>query len=130
MKILIADDSSLIRTHLSDLITTCRDDIEIYTSSDMHSTVECLEMCAIHVLILDIQFPDGSGFSVLEFLKHIESKPFVMVLTNLINETVRKKCLQLGADLFFDKTEDYEKVIEEIVGLHNIDMNDMEANQC
>lgn len=131
MKILIADDSNLIRTHLGELISTCRNDIELYTSSDLQATIESLENNFIQVLILDIQFPDGSGFSVLEFLKSRKKKPFVMVLTNLVNAGVRKKSIDLGADLFFDKTEDYERVVEEIVRLHNNNaLNDMEVDRC
>lgn len=120
MKILIADDSQLIRTHLSELISTCRNDVELYTSSDYRTTIEFLQHYPVQVLILDIQFPDGSGFSVLEFLKTWQAKPFVMVLTNLTDAGARKKSLKLGADLFFDKTEEYEMVVEEIVRLHNI----------
>jgi len=57
---------------------------------------------------------------VLEFLKSRRDKPFVMVLTNLIHGNIRKKSLALGADLFFDKTEEYERVVEEIVRQHKI----------
>ncbi|SRR6056297_2458945 len=120
MKILIADDSPLIRTHLSELITASRDDIDLHTSSDLQSTIESLENHEFQVVVLDLQFPDGSGFSVLEFLKSRRDKPFVMVLTNLIHGNIRKKSLALGADLFFDKTEEYERVVEEIVRQHKI----------
>ncbi len=120
MKILIADDSPLIRSHLSELIAASRDDIDLHTSSDLHSTIESLENHAFEVIVLDLQFPDGSGFSVLEYLKSRRLKPFVMVLTNLINGSIRRKSLALGADLFFDKTEEYELVVEEIVRHHNI----------
>ncbi len=122
MKILIADDSQLIRTHLSELISTCRNDIELHTSSSYQTTIEFLQHYPVEVLILDIQFPDGSGFSVLEFLKTWQHRPFVMVLSNLTDAGARKKSLKLGADLFFDKTEEYEMVVEEIVRLHNIEL--------
>ncbi|MFW5710709.1 MAG: response regulator [Spirochaetota bacterium] len=120
MKILIADDSALIRTHLSELISASRADVDLHTSTDLQSTIKSLENHTFQVVVLDLQFPDGSGFSVLEFLKSRRIKPFVMVLTNLINGSIRRRSLALGADLFFDKTEEYELVVEEIVRQHNI----------
>ncbi len=119
MTVLIADDSELIRSHLSNLIYSSKENIKLITSPDVATTIQKLQQNNINVLILDISFPDGSGFNVLEFLQSQEEKPFVMVLTNLINQSVRKKGLKLGADLFFDKTEEYERVVEEIIRLHN-----------
>ena len=117
MTVLVADDSSLIRTNLSKLIGGTREDITIKYSADVESTIRELDSTPVDVLILDIQFPDGNGHEVLEYLRRTSSKPFVMVLTNSLSRKVREKSLDLGADLFFDKTEEYERVVEEIVRL-------------
>jgi DNA-binding NarL/FixJ family response regulator len=34
------------------------------------------------------------------------------MLTNFAHDQYRKKCLQLGADYFFDKTTEFDRVIE------------------
>lgn len=117
MTILIADDSSLIRDNLSKLIGRTREDITIKGSCDVESTIRELDSTQVEVLILDIQFPDGSGLEVLEHVRKSRAKPFVMVLTNLLSKRVREKSLELGADLFFDKSEEYERVVDEIVRL-------------
>ena len=119
MTVLIADDSPYIRDSLTKLIGRTRKDIIIKDSADVASTIGELDSATVDVLILDIQFPDGSGLDVLTYLKRIKTRPFVMVLTNLLSKRVREKSLELGADLFFDKTEEYEKVVEEIVRLNN-----------
>ncbi|MCF7946547.1 MAG: response regulator [Spirochaetia bacterium] len=119
MTVLIADDSSLIRTHLSKLIGRTREDITIKGSLDVESTIGELDSAAVDVLILDIQFPDGSGLDVLEHVRKTGAQPFVMVLTNLLSKRIKEKSLDLGADLFFDKTEEYERVVEEIVRLNH-----------
>jgi two-component system, NarL family, response regulator DevR len=119
MIVLLADDSPRIRTQLKELIALNRKDLLLYSSSDVESTIQSLQRYNVNVLILDLQFPDGSGYSVLEFIKRQEKRPFVMVLTNLTSNGVRYKSLQLGADLFFDKTEEYERVVEEIVRFHD-----------
>ena len=119
MTVLIADDSSLIRTNLTKLITRTREDISIKESFDVESTLRELESLPADVLILDIGFPDGSGFDVLRRLDNYTHKPFVMVLTNQTGRKVREQSLKMGADLFFDKTEEYERVVEEIIRLHH-----------
>ncbi len=119
MTVLIADDSSLIRNNLSKLISRTREDITVKGSSDVNSTIRELDSAQVEVLILDIQFPDGSGLEVLEHLRASRAKPFIMVLTNLLSTRVKEKSLELGADLFFDKTEEYERVVEEIVRLNH-----------
>ncbi|MFO7730332.1 MAG: response regulator [Spirochaetia bacterium] len=119
MIILIADDSSLIRTNLGKLIIQKIEDIDIKNSSDVASTLRELDSTLVNVLILDIQFPDGSGFDVLHYLKDHANKPFIIVLTNNSRQKIKERSLQLGADLFFDKSEEYERVVEEIIRLNN-----------
>ncbi|MFO7848963.1 MAG: response regulator [Spirochaetia bacterium] len=111
MTILIADDSSLIRSNLIKLIIPASQNVHIKESADVKSTIEELDSSSVDVLILDIQFPDGSGFEVLEYLRKLENKPYVIVLTNYSSLSRREKCLKMGADLFLDKTDEYEKVV-------------------
>ncbi|MDZ7794255.1 MAG: response regulator [Spirochaetia bacterium] len=119
MIILIADDSALIRSNLGKLITQKIEDINLKNSSDVKNTLRNLYSLPVDVLILDIQFPDGSGLDVLRYLKNHPDRPFIIVLTNNSRQKIREQSLHLGADLFFDKTEEYEKVVEEIVRLNN-----------
>ena len=69
------------------------------------------------VLILDIGMPDGSGIDVLEGLKRGEFRPVVLVLTNFAFAQYRKRCLQLGARFFFDKSAEIAKVGEALTRL-------------
>lgn len=115
MTILIADDSALIRSNLGKLISRARENIILQNSFNVESTLQELKTAQIDVLILDIRFPDGSGLDVLRKLNTKPNRPFVMVLTNDSRKRVREQSLKLGADLFFDKTEEYERVVEEII---------------
>jgi len=101
------------------LIQQANENVTVENSADVESTIHTLRRTHVDILILDIRFPDGNGYEVLRYVNTQERKPFVMVLTNYLNSKVREKSLKLGADLFFDKTEEYEKVVEEIVRLNN-----------
>ena len=119
MKVLIADDSHLIQDNLGKLIARNRENITIKNSYDVAGTTQLLDNISFDVLILDIQFPDGSGLDVLRYLKNNPTNPFIIVLTNNSRQKIREQSLHLGADLFFDKTEEYERVVEEIIRLNN-----------
>jgi DNA-binding NarL/FixJ family response regulator len=68
-------------------------------------------------VILDIRMPGGSGIDVLENIKKTNAAPVVIVLTNYPYPQYRKKCMALGAEYFFDKTTEFEKVTEVIENL-------------
>jgi len=63
-------------------------------------------------VILDIRMPGGSGIDVLEDIKKINAAPIVIILTNYPYPQYRKKCMAAGADYFFDKSSEFEKVTE------------------
>jgi DNA-binding NarL/FixJ family response regulator len=64
------------------------------------------------VAILDIQMLDGSGIAVLAHIKKESPQTTVIMLTNYPLPPFRKRCLEAGADYFFDKSTEFEKVIE------------------
>ena len=64
------------------------------------------------VVILDIQMPDGCGIDVLAHIKKESPQTTVIMLTNYPLPPFKKRCLEAGADYFFDKSTEFEKVIE------------------
>jgi len=56
--------------------------------------------------------PSGSGISVLEEVKRRDDSPTVIMLTNYPYPQYRKKCMDAGADYFFDKSSEFHKVTE------------------
>ncbi|MCI0696427.1 response regulator transcription factor [candidate division KSB1 bacterium] len=64
------------------------------------------------VAILDIQMPDECGIAVLAYIKKESPQTTVIMLTNYPLPPFRKRCLEAGADYFFDKSTEFEKVIE------------------
>jgi len=62
------------------------------------------------VVILDIRMPGGSGIDVLREIKKSNQPPLVIVLTNYPYPQYRRKCMDAGADFFFDKSTEFDKV--------------------
>ncbi|HMZ05949.1 MAG TPA: response regulator, partial [bacterium] len=81
MRILIIDDSELIRERLKTLITEeCRD-VFIETEARAAQALESVSTIRPDVVILDIKMRDGSGVGVLTQIKNLSSPPIVIMFT-------------------------------------------------
>lgn len=112
IRVVIADDSCVIRCRLSRKISKLRGIIVASESDDVQSTLEAVRSVRPNVVILDVQMPGGSGLDVLEQLKKEHDDIVVIMLTNYALSALKKRCLELGADYFFDKSTEFEKVSE------------------
>jgi DNA-binding NarL/FixJ family response regulator len=112
IRVVIADDSCVIRCRLAQKISKLRGIIVARESDDVASTIEAIHAVHPNVVILDIQMPGGSGIDVLKQMKEEQNDVIIIVLTNYPLSPLRKKCFELGADYFFDKTTEFEKVSE------------------
>jgi len=112
VNILLAEDSELIRENLKKLLRQRTVEGTISESFDVASTIHMIESASPQVLILDMQMPGGSGLDVLSYISEAQKNILVMVLTNHSTNYYRDRCLSAGADHFFDKSEEFMKVIE------------------
>jgi len=69
------------------------------------------------VVVLDLQLEDGTSYSVLKEIKQTRPDCVVMVLTNFAIPECKETCRGLGADYFFDKSMEFERVPEVLADL-------------
>ena len=62
--------------------------------------------------IVDLFLKQGSGLGVLEACRGRVTGQRVVVLSNYATADMRKRCLQLGADAVFDKSNEIDALIE------------------
>lgn len=110
LRVVIADDSNVIRCRLARKISRLRGVIVARESDDVSTTLDAVRSANPNAVVLDIQMPGGSGIDVLAEIKKERPDCIVIMLTNHALPPLKKKCLELGADYFFDKTTEFEKV--------------------
>lgn len=66
------------------------------------------------LVCLDIRLQQGSGISILKKIKEISAGTIVFMITNYPFNGYRRRCLELGAEFFFDKTRDIPLVVQMI----------------
>ena len=112
MKVLIADDSVLWRERLTAMISELPGIQVIGQAENAQNAINSIRILKPDVTILDIRMPGGNGFEVLENIKKDKWHPLMIVLTSYLYPPYKKKCLDSGADYFFDKSTEFQKVIE------------------
>ena len=111
MRILIADDSAVVRARLISLLADLRGIEVVGQAEDAIEARNLAEKLRPDVAILDLRMPKGSGADVLSDLKKLNPTPKVIMLTNYPHPENRKKCMDGGADYFFDKSTEFQRVV-------------------
>ena len=109
-RILIVDDSEVIRQRLSSLISDTEGVELVGEAVDTQSAIRLWQSTNPDIVILDLRIPGDGGISVLRELKRQSPETVVAVLTNYPYVAYRKRCAELGANFFFDKSTEFEKV--------------------
>jgi DNA-binding NarL/FixJ family response regulator len=120
MKIVIADDSALLRDRVKSLVTTVQN-VEIVGEAE--NGIVALQLIKDRdpdLAILDIRMPELNGIDVLKRIKECGYRTKVCILTNYPYPQYKERCFAEGADYFFDKNKDFEQIIAMIVELTQI----------
>ncbi|MBP6097644.1 MAG: EAL domain-containing protein [Methyloversatilis sp.] len=116
MKLVIVDDSELIRNQLVAVIKQ-EPRIEIAgQAAEEEEAVRLIMATAPDAVLLDLSLAPGSGVRVLERIRAAGSGARVLILTNSTGSGLRQMCKQLGANGFFDKTRELDTCFDTLFG--------------
>ena len=81
-------------------------------AGDAEEAIQSIRKVKPDVVILDIRMPGGNGIGVLQAIRKEKMNVKVIMLTNYPYPHYRKKCMEAGADFFFDKSSEFRKIRE------------------
>jgi DNA-binding NarL/FixJ family response regulator len=110
MKIVIADDSSLLRDRIKSLLKSLNNNSVVYEAANGAETLQIIREKEPDLVILDIRMPEMNGIEVLKKIRELKMKVKVCILTNYAYPIYKRRCLEAGADFFLRKTEDFEEI--------------------
>ena len=110
MKILLADDSQLILDRLQEMLSDFKGAEIVAALKNGKDSLEFIRTLDPDLVILDINMPVLSGLQVLEAVKKENHKAVFIILTFYPSKYFREKAISLGAEYFFSKVDDFEKV--------------------
>ena len=112
MKILVVDDSRIIRDRLVNLLGVIKGVCLVEQVDNAENALLFYRKLRPQVLILDIRMNGASGLEVLHEVKSEQHAPYVIMLTNFPYPQYRKKCFEEGADYFLDKSNGFNEIKE------------------
>jgi two-component system chemotaxis response regulator CheB len=115
MKVLVVDDSALIRLRVSEILRNAG--FEVFTAKDGLDALEKVAKFDPDVITLDVNMPNMDGLRMLERLMKEKPKPVIM-LSSLTHEGAREtiEALRLGALDFIPKPSGgIEEIADELI---------------
>jgi len=112
MNILIVDDADVIRNRLCSMLSEI-DNVNV--TGQACNTAEGYRLYSTlkpDIIILDIRLPDESGISLLKKIKRENSEIIIVMFTNFPYPAYQERCMELGADYFFDKSTEFSQLID------------------
>jgi DNA-binding NarL/FixJ family response regulator len=112
IKVFLADDSIVLRERVLEMLRDIPGVEVLGCAEDGLHAIDCIRELRPDVVILDIQMPRGTGLDILKNIRPVNGLPLLIVFTNFSYPQYRKRALESGADYFFDKTNEFEKLRE------------------
>jgi DNA-binding NtrC family response regulator len=115
-KVLIVDDDVAITRQL--FWTLC-DEFEVMTANDLSSAIRRATIYEPDAVVLDLHLPPtldapDTGLRILDYVKNHLPASKVFVATSDPSGDVRRDCIRRGADGFFDKPLDIERLLSTV----------------
>jgi two-component system OmpR family response regulator len=64
------------------------------------------------MLIVDLFLKGGSGMRLVQRVQRARNDQKIIVFSNYVNASVRKRCAQLGVDAVFDKSTEIDALVD------------------
>lgn len=113
LRVITIEDSLLIVDRIREIVQDVSGVAFLGNALNYASGIELIHDCLPDVIFVDIHLCglDGkSGIDLLHSVRALHPEMLIIMLTNLTENKYRVLCQEGGADLFFDKSNDFDKI--------------------
>lgn len=111
-KVYVVDDSMMIWGRLVEVISDIKNLELAGVSGIPEEAYERIKTLRPELVVLDIKLYGGNGIKLLEAIKKEIPEIKIIMFTNYPYQQYRDRCRELGADYFFDKSKEFDKVFD------------------
>lgn len=122
LRILLVEDSVPLQIRLIEMLTYAGLMRVTGVADTEADALELARSQIFDVMVVDVELRQGSGITVVRRTRDAQGEPpfpLIIILTNYNLSTVRERCIAAGADYFFDKMREFDRVQPIIAALHN-----------
>ena len=123
-KLLLVEDAPLIRDRLVALLGGVEGLGTLATAATLAEANTLLTVLQPDLMVLDLSLPDGNAMFQISNFRRIAPRTEIAVLTNDVSAAVRSSCLRLGARWHFDKSREFEYLINLVHQIVQSDSNE------
>ena len=110
MRVLVVDRSVQIIDGLVDILSDAKNITDIHSAVSHEDAKKLFKENKHDAVLLDIDLPGNESFKLLEEIKKTSRKTCVIILSAHVDGYIQEQYKSLGADFFFDKYYDFEKI--------------------
>lgn len=118
MKLLIVDDSNIIRRSIHRTVTGQGDDLDIRTASNGVMALDVFREFLPDVITMDITMPEMDGLTCVEEILKLKPESRILVISALADKATAIEALKRGAEAFLCKpftADELNQTIAEIL---------------
>ena len=117
MRLLVAEDQSMLRDALCQLLLFQEDVEEVLQAGDGQEAIRLLETHPVDIAILDIEMPIKTGLEVLEWAKNQQPQLKVVIVTTFKRPGYFERALKAGVDAYVLKER---RITDLMATLHTV----------
>lgn len=117
MRLLVAEDQSMLRDALCQLLLLQEDVEEVLQAGDGQEAIRLLESHPVDIAILDIEMPIKTGLEVLEWAKSQHPQLKVVIVTTFKRPGYFEQALKAGVDAYVLKER---RITDLMATLHTV----------
>jgi chemotaxis protein histidine kinase CheA len=102
-RVLVVDDSPIIRELLVELLTAAK--LEVHTAGDGGEALEVLDRHRVDLVLSDVEMPGIDGFELLTRVRRRDPELPIIMVTTRGSVADRERAASLGADAYLVKSE-------------------------
>jgi DNA-binding NarL/FixJ family response regulator len=113
MQLMVVDDSVLVRERLAALLSGIAGVKGVLQAVCGEQALDLLRVdtaCAVQFVVLDIEMPGESGLQLLRRIKASRADVQIAMFSQHADSQHRARSLADGADFFFDKSSDIDRL--------------------
>ena len=117
LRVLIVEDSRIVSERLVSMINSLNLNIRLTTAADGPVAEQLFGSLHPDAVVLDIALPTANGFDLLVRFKSQQPACVVIMLTTYAYPEFRENAKRLGAEFFFSKNMDFERVVDVLAAM-------------
>ncbi|MBA7537206.1 Protein-glutamate methylesterase/protein-glutamine glutaminase [subsurface metagenome] len=118
MKVFIVDSSAIVRDRLAAMFSEFNGIEFVGFAEDVSGAITLIQKKKPDIVILDIHLNKGNGIDVLKEIKKQGLPVVTIIYANSLNSQYRKACFKEGAHFVFDKSTEFETILQTIKQLN------------